>query len=307
MKRKIYLLSIVITCCGSMFALPKAASEPQLFIKGNQAFMSPSWSPDGKYLAVTGDNYDGIWIADANGANLTQLTSDAGAGYKLCWSKDGKTILARTNQTVEKRKFHEIKTYEVANGKSEVLVQSTRGITGTPLWDAGSSVRYSDKGSNTLIKASKAIEKVAVASLYERMVSNPIDVSKEANELVQFSGKAIINPALSPDNSKIAFQVVGKGLYVCDANGDNIKSLGKGSYPSWLPDNQTIVVSKVVDNGETFTSSDLYAIDVNTNKSIVLTNDSNLIPITLSVSPDGKKVAFENSVNGGIYIINLKY
>ena len=37
-----------------------------------------------------------------------------------------------------------------------------------------------------------------------------------------------------------------------------------------------------------------------------LTPNSDVIPITLSVSPDGSKVAFDNDVDGNIYVVDLK-
>ena len=35
--------------------------------------------------------------------------------------------------------------------------------------------------------------------------------------------------------------------------------------------------------------------------------DSNVIPVTLAVSPDGSQVAFDNDRDGCIYVIDLTY
>ena len=51
-------------------AQPRSASEPTLLIKSSQGLMAPVWSPSGDKIAVTSDNYDGIWVADADGSNL---------------------------------------------------------------------------------------------------------------------------------------------------------------------------------------------------------------------------------------------
>lgn len=307
MKRKFYLIAVILTCCGSMVAQPKSAGEPQLFIKADHGLMAPVWSPDGTQLAVTGDNYSGIWVMKADGSNFAQITADEGAGYKMTWSNDSKSILGRTNQVVERRKFHEIKTYDVATRNSKVLVASTRGITGTPTWRSVENISYADsKGAKEVSLTGKAIKADRI-SVYEQMMSDPTNATSKISGLAQFAGKMILNPALSADKSKIAFQIAGKGLFVCNADGNNVVSLGKGSYPSWLPDNKTVVVARLKDNGHAFTSSDLYAVNTNNGVATILTGNSELIPVTHAVSPDGKKVAFENSLNGCIYIIDLKY
>ena len=42
-------------------------------------------------------------------------------------------------------------------------------------------------------------------------------------------------------------------------------------------------------------------------KSVELVGGSDIIPLTPAVSPDGKKVAFENAADAAIYVISLKY
>ncbi|MDD2961272.1 MAG: hypothetical protein PHR45_04230 [Muribaculaceae bacterium] len=306
MKKKFYFVASFLLCCSTVFAQPKSAGTPQLFIKSQHSLMAPVWSPDGTKIAVTGDNYSGIWIADANGEKLTQITTDDGAGYKMLWNDDSKSLLARSNQMIGQKKYYEVKTYNVVNGSSKVIIPSTRELKGTPTWKNTTEILVSDAKGTAKIKGN-AITHISATSLFDAMVNDPVNVAKRFSALAQFSGKIIINPALSPDKSKIAFQVPGKGMWVCKADGSELKSMGKGSYPAWLPDNETIIVSRIKDNGNIFTASDLYSIDSKTANATLLTGDTDLIPITLSVSPDGKKVAFENAPNGYIYIVDLKY
>ena len=97
-------------------AQPRSASEPTLLIKSSQGLMAPVWSPSGDKIAVTSDNYDGIWVADADGSNLRQVTCCSGAGYKMQWSADGTKLLGRTNVVSDNRVFHEVKVWNAADG-----------------------------------------------------------------------------------------------------------------------------------------------------------------------------------------------
>jgi TolB protein len=63
----------------------------------------PTWSPDGKHLGFGGcrrgprgrcvARYAGIYVADADGGNLHQVTAHAYNEYGFAWSPDGRSIL----------------------------------------------------------------------------------------------------------------------------------------------------------------------------------------------------------------------
>ena len=74
-------LTLALSMLGvAAMAQPRSASEPTFLIKSSQGLMAPVWSPSGDKIAVTSDNYDGIWVADADGSNLRQVTCCSGAG-----------------------------------------------------------------------------------------------------------------------------------------------------------------------------------------------------------------------------------
>ena len=105
----------------------------------------------------------------------------------------------------------------------------------------------------------------------------------------------------------MAFQVPGKGIYVCGNDGSNLHFVAKASHPAWLADGETIVATVVADNGETFTGSKLYAIDTRNGESVLLVDREGMIPLTPAVTADGARVAFENAADASIYVINLKF
>ena len=279
MKKSLLLFSAIMLSAGSLMAQSKANGEPRLLIKSAQSLMAPVWSPDGSKIAVTGDNFIGIWVANADGSNLNQVSEALGAGYKMNW-QDAQTIVSTP--------------YTMENGLRMVRIENVNVETAEI-----SEVAPAQRG----FRPSKVMKNV---NLLRIMCDQPAEATRLIPSLEQYAGKMVLNPALSPDGKKIAFQIVSYGLFVCDVDGANLKSFGKGAYPSWAPNSTDLMFARIQDNGERFTASDLFSINTETGVEENLTPNSDVIPITLSVSPDGSKVAFDNDVDGNIYVVDLK-
>ena len=279
MKKSLLLFSAIMLSAGSLMAQSKANGEPRLLIKSAQSLMAPVWSPDGSKIAVTGDNFIGIWVANADGSNLNQVSEALGAGYKMNW-QDAQTIVSTP--------------YTMENGLRMVRIENVNVETAEI-----SEVAPAQRG----FRPSKVMKNV---NLLRIMCDQPAEATRLIPSLEQYAGKMVLNPALSPDGKKIAFQIVSYGLFVCDVDGANLKSFGKGAYPSWAPNSRDWMFARIQDNGERFTASDLFSVNTETGVEENLTPNSDVIPITLSVSPDGSKVAFDNDVDGNIYVVDLK-
>ena len=279
MKKSLLLFSAIMLSAGSLMAQSRANGEPRLLIKSAQSLMAPVWSPDGSKIAVTGDNFIGIWIANADGSNLNQVSEALGAGYKMNW-QDAQTIVSTP--------------YTMENGLRIVSIENVNVETAEI-----SEVAPAQRG----FRPSKVMKNV---NLLRIMCDQPAEATRLIPSLEQYAGKMVLNPALSPDGKKIAFQIVSYGLFVCDVDGANLKSFGKGAYPSWAPNSRDLMFARIQDNGERFTASDLFSVNTETGVEENLTPNSDVIPITLSVSPDGSKVAFDNDVDGNIYVVDLK-
>ena len=279
MKKSLLLFSAIMLSAGSLMAQSMANGEPRLLIKSAQSLMAPVWSPDGSKIAVTGDNFIGIWVANADGSNLNQVSEAFGAGYKMNW-QDAQTIVSTP--------------YTVENGLRMVRIENVNVETAEI-----SEVAPAQRG----FRPSKVMKNV---NLLRIMCDQPAEATRLIPSLEQYAGKMVLNPALSPDGKKIAFQIVSYGLFVCDVDGANLKSFGKGAYPSWAPNSRDLMFARIQDNGERFTASDLFSVNTETGVEENLTPNSDVIPITLSVSPDGSKVAFDNDVDGNIYVVDLK-
>ncbi|HXH60156.1 MAG TPA: hypothetical protein VNI20_02230 [Fimbriimonadaceae bacterium] len=72
-----------------------ATKSETVLISSHQNDTQPAWSPDGRLIAYASDRsgagYD-IWIANADGTGVRQLTAESGSEYMPKWSPDSKRI-----------------------------------------------------------------------------------------------------------------------------------------------------------------------------------------------------------------------
>lgn len=307
MKQKLIIGLSLFILGGNAFAQPQSASEPQLLIKSTVGLMAPSWSPTGNKIAVTTDNYTGILIANADGTNLIPITDESGAGYKMQWNSDGSQILSRTNIVENDKVYHEVKVWNIETGKTTTLINKTRDLKGTSTWKSVANISIADRIGTKSVNTQTMVTSTTTPNVYDIMVNDPVNATTKIQSLKQFENKMVLNPAISSNGEKVAFQIPGNGIFICDIDGCNLKYICKGTHPVWLPDNECIIFTRESDNGHIYTASDIYAINTISETENLLTGNTSLIPLRPSVSPDGSKVAFENAIDASIYIINLKY
>lgn len=281
--KKTLFLAVALLIGGSFSGVSYALTvgAPVKVAQSENGLMAPTWSPDGSKIAATGPNYTGIFVFEADGTSGKMITDAEGAGYKMAWSNDGTAIIGRTNVRDGVRILHDTKAWNVANGNSRTL-ESRKRTNVNPL----------SRGSNI--------------SLLNEMTENAAGVTSTIGALKEFAGYTVINPNLSPDGKLIAFQIVGHGMFVIAADGTGLRSLGTGSNPTWMPDNNTLIYTIVRDNGNEYTGSTLMSISLDNMHTQVLINNDRYIPVHPSVTKDGSRLAFENVLDQSIYVVTLK-
>lgn len=307
MKRKVLSIAIMAFASVVVWSQPAVVSSPLRVMESESGLLSPQWSPDGRYIAAAGDGYHGIYVYNLTDKSIRQISSDAGAGYRMQWTDDAARIVGRTSVIADGKLMHEVKVWNVADGVATTLLAPTRGLKGFPMWNGNDelSVRIADERRALGIKST--LEAIPAETAYSILVEDPAGAASRIESLKEYAGTVIINPSLSPDGMKVAFQVPGRGMMVMNAaDGSDLVGLGKGLNPTWTPDGKWVVYTITADDGMRITSSKVCAVNVTTRVICVLLNNALFIPMTPSINRQGTSMVFENEADRSIYTVDIK-
>ena len=227
----------------------------------------PAWSPDGTRIVFASNRTSGntdIWVMDANGANPTRLTTDAGSDDQPAWSPDGSKILF---------------SRESAN----IFVMNADGSSQTDLTKGAGTLNvepnWSPDGSRIAFASNRTSGNTDVW-IMDASGANPVRLTTSSGVDIQ--------PAWSPDGSQIAFASDRDGadfdIFVMNADGSNptnLTSLTAGfqdTEPAWQPIAPALAIS-ILESPDPLTVGQIvsYAISVintgsATAENVVVTN-----------------------------------
>lgn len=255
-------------------------------------FENPQWSPDGTKIAFTNYGYNNLYVMDADGGNCKKVSSDNGVGFGFEWSSDSREVIAADLR------------YVLENG---------RKVRKQALWSysiSGEKRKLSD--DVTRMNQAARVKCAKYRGLRGNKVSR-ISFSCEPKGLYSVNGigeKTLINegpsfcPSLSPDGKRVVFNH-GNNVCVMNIDGTGKRVLDRGFNPVWVNGRQ-IVYEQTQDDGHTYTSGELYVINIDGSGKKALTSTSDRIEMCPSISPDGKKIVFCSFSDGQIYSADLK-
>jgi len=270
MKRKIIFLLL----CGGMFmnlaAQKIEVKEPQLIKEAGAEACYPKFTPDGKTLLLTSENYTGLRALNLQTKKVTQLSSALGAGYNTVVSDDSKTVYYRKinpdNSNGSYASFYAKLSKKMSNSQP----------SGKPLIFV-----YSDD------------LKIVVENKGKKSILTP-----------NGEDEYYIWVALSPDRTKIVYTVSSQGItFVCDLSGKVLANLGRLNAPQWLS-NDWVIGMDDRDDGHVVVSSVIVAVTADGKIRQNLTQAKGKIAMYPAASPAGDKIAF-HTLDGELYIMDV--
>jgi TolB protein len=224
---------------------------------------------------VSGSNTSEIYIMDADGSNISQLTSNGGLKLYPAWSPDG-TRIAFSFTTDPHGPDSEIDIVDVNGGTISLLASHS----GYPAW--------SPDGTRIAFAAYNPTPGEETQGIHI--------MDADGSNVRQLTSGVDIFPAWSSDGTRIAFvsssdpNKPATQVYVMDADGGNVHQLtsngGQKLSPTWSPDGTRIAFQ--LDSGS-YSQIAVINADGSNVHSLTPDNETDRSP---SWSPDGTLLAF---------------
>jgi Tol biopolymer transport system component len=265
---------------------------------------NPAFSPDGTKIAfgvVQGDEYPGIYLADADGSNAKKIAENvfpsSASGTALSWSADGTRLYhTRIEITRNTDYYDDLYYYDVTRKREVRLTKGLRARDPHPSPDGRSLVFIMNRMGMT---------RLAVLDL-STVRKRPAE-EKDIVPLTPWSVEQYETPRFSPDGSRIAAGIWRPGGYrdiilldpagkvIEDVTHDRAVDLG----PAWSRDGRYLFFSS--DRTGIF---NIYAYEPGTKKLFQVTNVLGGA-FASSPSPDNKTLAFASYSSTGYDIHSM--
>ena len=293
-------LLIQISLAASFLISGNEILAQNVLLKGeNRAYIAPEISPDGRYVAITSKGYTGLWTMRTDGFSLRQFSSVRGAGYIKRWSPDSKWILYRENNGGRQElKIGEVFTRNISSISISVKkFEDVRWIDNDKLYlRSNGKISYMRSGVN--VQNSKK-NRTVIYTDSEKIYLESLE-KKNIDIIDPVLGVQYLDAVLSPDGSKVVFQIVGGNLQVYELNNFQLHDLGIGSSPRWSPNGEKIVYQLTTDDGHRVTSSNLYLINFDGTGKLQLTDTRNVHEMRPSFYPKGNRIIYDTDLLGEI-------
>ncbi len=286
----------------------RVVKKEQLTYESQGSFYFPKFTPDGSKIFFAKDNFKGISYFDLKTWKLNVMNNDYGAGYGFGFSKDSKYIFYRKDEFKKGLKYSTLLKQEINSQKKETILKENREVS-PPIITNNGNCFFALKGKINLI--SQQGKQISTSKMLQEF---PVALIEDGNLYVFKNGsKKLINPngknsylwaEVSPDGKYIVYTVAADQTYISDICGKIKTKLGYANAPKWSPDGKWILFMDDKNDGNDYTSSELWVVSTDGKKRIQLTRTDKEIELYPEWSPSGNKITYHN-LEGNIFILSI--
>jgi Tol biopolymer transport system component len=305
------LLSVVSVASVAAGGGWKPVQKPVKLIGGEgKQYMQPRWSPQGGLIAFTGPSYRGLWVMNADGSSVRQITDEAAAGFGFEWGSHFNAIITRVAKFEKQYRYNAVKLFDLEKNEARLLTDYRTMMPGLPHWaDADQKVYMYNRTKLEIFDSGfKATATTAASKQIQFLKEDKIAIGNITTGgyrvIDPIPGAQYLNLTPSPDKIKIAFEVMGGNMYVMNANGTGLVDLGNGHRPQWSPDSEYLVYMITEDDGHQILAADLYVIRSDGQEKIQLTTTGDKREMNPSWGADNK-IAFDVMEEGAVYVMEV--
>jgi len=267
------------------------------------AVIAPRWSPDGKYFAFSVPGYKGLWLTTVDGNALQKVSDAPASGFGFFWSPQSDQLSFTEARFKNMRRENAVAVYSLKNRAIQRLTDFSPAMPQAPRWISNNQILLGEKKAQQTTRSANAPASPhrTVAFVRNRKIYIEKPAGNAPAVFSPFPGKDYLNLRLSPDGQKVVFEVMGGNLFIMKTDGRGLTDLGRGYRPAWSPDSRYVVFMRTVDDGYTFTASDLWVASIDGRLIQPLTTTDDRLEMDPDWSPDGHKILYDDLSDGKIY------
>jgi len=292
---------------GSVWGQVTTVTQPIEKLRVDGFAQGAVLSPDGSYLAYTGEGYNGVNVLNLETGKAERVCSHLGAGWGIVWLDNGHLIVRSTREGASSRdRMMGIELIDVQAKRESLLVPfSKANRIEVPQKISSNKAVVRNRGRDRVIE--RTVTGTRIRSLFKSDEAWLQQGSKIASPLGIEStpgGREILSLVWSPDGRKALVELKGRpSLYVFEKSTRQFYLVSEqGERPAWV-NNDLCVYMETSDDGHNITGGEIFLHSLTRWTRQNLTEAFDGIALNPTASKDGRIVF--NTLAGDLFSLKI--